>query len=189
MTDAVSAARIARDCRTLPGALAAPAGLARILSVLAPVRPSEGPTALLLSACVFALLCAYYILKTAREGLILSGDMLGLRGDELKIYAAGAMALLFAGIVPAYGALASRVGRLRLIGASYGIVIACLAAFFVLARAGVPIGLPFFLWLGLVNMFLVAQLWSYANDHSLQKTVRQALFLPTERAVKAGARP
>ena len=132
--------------------------------MFAPVRAGEGLTALLLLACVFAILCAYYLLKTAREGLILSGGMLGLRGDELKTYAAGAMALLFAGIVPAYSALASRVGRMRLIGVSYAIVIACLAAFFVLARAGAPIGLPFFIWLGLVNMFLVAQFWSYAND-------------------------
>jgi AAA family ATP:ADP antiporter len=136
----------------------------RALSVLAPVRAGEGATALLLFVCVLSILCAYYVLKTAREGLILSGGMLGLRGDELKLYAAGAMALLFAGIVPAYDALAARVGRLRLIDASYGIVIACLAAWFALARAGVPIGLPFFVWLGLVNMFLVAQFWSYAND-------------------------
>jgi ATP:ADP antiporter, AAA family len=132
--------------------------------VFAPVRAGEGVTALLLLACVFAILCAYYLLKTAREGLILSGGMFGLRGDELKIYASGAMALLFVGIVPAYGALASRVGRMRLIGVSYAIVIACLAAFFVVARAGAPIGLPFFIWLGLANMFLVAQFWSYAND-------------------------
>jgi AAA family ATP:ADP antiporter len=153
-----AAARITR------GHLAAPGGLARALSVLAPVRPGEGPVALLLLLCVFALLCAYYLLKTAREGLILSGGMLGLRGDELKIYATGAMALLLVGIVPAYGALASRVGRMRLIDVSYGIVLACLAGFFALARAGVPIGLAFFLWLGLVNWFLVAQFWSYAND-------------------------
>jgi AAA family ATP:ADP antiporter len=47
---------------------------------------------------------------------------------------------------------------------SYAIAIACLIVFFVLARAGVHIGLPFFVWLGLVSVFLVAQFWSYAND-------------------------
>ena len=36
--------------------------------------------------------------------------------------------------------------------------------FFVLGRAGVPIGLAFFVWLGLVSVFLIAQFWSYAND-------------------------
>jgi AAA family ATP:ADP antiporter len=117
-----------------------------------------------MAACVFVIMCAYYMLKTAREGLILSGGMLGLRGDELKIYASGAMALLLVGVVPAYGRLASRVGRMRLIATSYSIVIACLVAFYALAMAGAPIALPYFVWLGIVNVFLVAQFWSFAND-------------------------
>lgn len=137
---------------------------ARLLRVFAPVRPGEGPIALLLFATVFAILCAYYVLKTVREGLILSGGLFGLRGDELKVYATGAMALAFVGIVPAYGALANRVRRIRLINVSYAVVLACLAVFYVLGRAGAPIGLVFYVWLGLLNMFLVAQFWSYAND-------------------------
>ncbi len=136
----------------------------RALRLFAPVRSGEGVVALLMFLCVFAILCAYYVLKTAREGLILSGGMFGLGGDELKIYATGVMAMLLVMIVPAYGALASRVRRIKLINISYTIVLSCLLAFFVLARAGVPIGLVFFIWLGLVNMFLVAQFWSYAND-------------------------
>jgi len=136
----------------------------RLLRPFAHVKAGEGAVALLMFATVFSILCAYYVLKTAREGLILSGGMLGLRGDELKIYATGVMAMVFVVIVPAYGALASRVRRIRLINVSYSIVLACLAAFFVLGRAGLPIGLVFYIWLGLINMFLVAQFWSYAND-------------------------
>ncbi len=114
--------------------------------------------------CVFLILTAYYVMKTAREGLILSGGTWGLRGDELKTYATGAMAILLVGVVPAYGLLANRVRRIRLINVSYAIVIACLGVFFVLGRAGVSVGLPFFVWLGLVSVFLIAQFWSYAND-------------------------
>src|SRR4051812_32535957 len=91
----------------------------RLLRPFAQVRSGEGAIALLMFANVFAILCAYYVLKTAREGLILSGGMLGLRGDELKIYATGVMAMLFVFIVPAYGLLASRVRRIRLINISY----------------------------------------------------------------------
>jgi hypothetical protein len=83
-------------------------------------------------ACLFSILCAYYVLKTAREGLILSGGMFGLRGDELKIYATGAMAMVFVVIVPLDSALASWVRRIRLINVSYLIVLACLVAFFAL---------------------------------------------------------
>ena len=136
----------------------------RMLQPFARVRAGEGAAALLLVVNVFAILCAYYVLKTAREGLILSGGTFGLRGDELKIYASGAMALVFAFLVPAYGALANRVRRIRLINVSYAIALACLLVFFVLGRAGVPVGLVFYVWLGLLNMFLVAQFWSFAND-------------------------
>jgi len=146
------------------GSSRGPSWIDRALRPFAPVRPGEGLVAVLLFVCVFALLCAYYVLKTAREGLILSGGMLGLDGAELKVYATGAMAVLLVGIIPAYGALANRVGRMRLIDASYGAVLACLLAFYALAHAGVSIGLVFYVWLGLVNMFLIAQFWSYAND-------------------------
>src|SRR5262245_17064421 len=91
-----------------------PSLLDRALRPFAPVRAGEGAIALLLFGCVFTILCAYYLLKTAREGLILTSGMLGLEGDELKIYATGAMATLLIGLVPAYGALASRVRRIRL---------------------------------------------------------------------------
>lgn len=68
--------------------------LDRALRPFAHVRGGEGASALLLFSSVFLILCAYYVLKTVREGLILSGGTAGLRGDELKVYAAGAMAVL-----------------------------------------------------------------------------------------------
>ena len=114
--------------------------------------------------CVFLILTAYYLMKTAREGLILTGGTFGLKGEEMKTYANGGMALLLVGVVPAYSWLANRVRRIRLINTSYVIVIASLVAFYVLGRAGVPVGLAFFIWLGLVSVFLIAQFWSYAND-------------------------
>jgi ATP:ADP antiporter, AAA family len=140
------------------------AWLDRVLRLFSKVRPGEGLVAALMLVCVFLILTSYYLMKTAREGLILASGTFGIEGDELKTYANGAMALLFVGIVPAYGKLASRVRRIRLINVSYAIVMGCLAVFFALGRAGVPIGLAFFIWLGLINLFLIAQFWSYAND-------------------------
>jgi ATP:ADP antiporter, AAA family len=128
------------------------------------VRAGEGALAALMLVCVFLILTAYYVMKPAREGLILAGGTFGLGGDELKTYANGVMAVLLIGIVPAYSALANRVRRIRLINVSYAVVMVCLIVFFALGRAGVPVGLAFFVWLGLVSVFLVAQFWSYAND-------------------------
>jgi ATP:ADP antiporter, AAA family len=138
--------------------------LDRLLRPLSKVRRGEGALALLMLVCVFLILSSYYVMKTAREGLILAGGTWGLGGDELKTYATGAMALLLLAVIPAYGRLANRVCRIRLINISYAIVMASLVAFAVLGLAGVPVGFPFFIWLGLVNVFLIAQFWSYAND-------------------------
>jgi len=135
-----------------------------LLRPFARIRAGEGPQALLMMLCIFLVLTSYYLMKTAREGLILTGGGFGLRGEELKSYSGAAMAVALVALVPAYAALASRVRRLRLINVSHAIVIASLLGFFVLARAGAPIGLAFFVWIGLVNMFVVAQFWSYAND-------------------------
>jgi ATP:ADP antiporter, AAA family len=136
----------------------------RLVRLFGHVRPGEGLVALVLCCNVFLILSGYYVLKTVREGLILTGGMLGLGGDELKIYASAGAALLLVGVVPAYGTLASRVSRIRLINTCYVAIVISLAAFFALGRAGVPVGLAFFLWLSIVNVFLIAQFWSYAND-------------------------
>ena len=120
--------------------------------------------AILLLFGVALILTSYYLMKTAREGLILSTHMFGLAAEELKSYAGGAMAVLLLGIVPLYGLLAKTLKRITLINVSYAIVIGCLVVFFIVGTAGVPIGLAFFIWIGVVSVFLIAQFWSYAND-------------------------
>ena len=136
----------------------------RVLAPLGNVKRGEGARAALMIVCIFLILTAYYALKTAREGLILANGTFGLSGDELKTYASGAMAVMLVALVPAYDALADHQRRIRLINVFYAIVLSSLVAFYALGEAGVPIALPFFLWFGLVSMFVVAQFWSYAND-------------------------
>ena len=79
--------------------------LERVLSFFADVRAGEGASVLLLTCTVFLLLASYYLLKTAREALILSID----HGAELKAYSSAAQAVLLLGVVPAYSWLASRM--------------------------------------------------------------------------------
>jgi hypothetical protein len=61
----------------------------RALRPFSQVRPGEGSQAALMLACVFLILSSYYVMKTAREGLILAGGTWGLRGEELKTYSTG----------------------------------------------------------------------------------------------------
>ncbi|HEX7880204.1 MAG TPA: Npt1/Npt2 family nucleotide transporter [Candidatus Eisenbacteria bacterium] len=134
--------------------------LDRFLGIFADVKGGEGFTALLLMFNIFLLLASYYLLKTIREPLILAGN----GGAEIKSYAAAAIAGLLVILVPAYSALASRVSRVKLINGVTLIFIACLVAFFVLNRAGVAVGVPFFIWVGIFNVMMIAQLWAFAND-------------------------
>ena len=82
----------------------------------------------------------------------------------MKSYAAAAIAGLFIMLVPLYSALASRVSRVKLINGVTLFFAACLVAFFVLSRTGVPIGVAFFIWVGIFNLMVIAQLWAFAND-------------------------
>ncbi|MGH7295538.1 MAG: NTP/NDP exchange transporter [Polyangiaceae bacterium] len=116
-------------------------------------------TAGLMTLSVFLLLTAYYLLKTAREPLILLHG-----GAEVKQYAAAGQALLLVVVVNAYSALARRVGRQKLIATVYLFFVSNLLVFAVLARANVVIGVPFFLWVGVFNMTAVSQFWSLAAD-------------------------
>ena len=134
--------------------------LDRFLGIFTEVHGGEGITALLLMFNVFLLLAAYYLLKTIREPLILTVP----HGAEVKSYSAAATAGLLMLIVPAYSAIASRVSRVKLINGVTLFFMACLVAFFVLSRLNVPVGIPFFIWVGIFSLVVIAQLWAYAND-------------------------
>ena len=136
-----------------------PGGVERILKVFTEVHPGEAGTALLLTANVFLLLCAYSLLKVLREPLILAGG-----GAEVKSYSAAGQALLLVIAVPLYAALANRYPRRQLINVVTAFFLICLVLFFVLARLHAPVGVVFYIWLGIFNVMLVAQFWSFAND-------------------------
>jgi ATP:ADP antiporter, AAA family len=133
--------------------------LDRLLHVFTDVKPGEGTTALLLSLNIFLILMAYYVLKPVREALILGGG-----SAELKTYMSAAQVLVLAVVVPYYGRLVDRMDRRRLINYVTAFFVICLIVFYVLGKARVPLGMVFFLWIGIFNLMIVAQFWSYAND-------------------------
>ena len=133
--------------------------LDRTLSLFSDVHAGEGVSALVLAANVFALLAFYYILKTVRESLILTEG-----GAEVKSYAAAGQALLLVAVIPAYGAIAARVNRVRLISSVSLFFASHLVIFYLLGVAGVKIGVAFYLWIGIFNLVIIAQFWSFAND-------------------------
>ncbi len=133
--------------------------LDRSLRLFAPVRAGEGATVLLMCLNIFLLMTAYYIIKPVREALILAEW-----GAEAKIYASAGQAVLLVGFVPLYSRLAGIMPVRRLIATVLVFFAACLGGFYLLARTGVSLGIPFYLWVGIFNLSVVAQFWSFAND-------------------------
>ena len=134
--------------------------LETLLSPFAEVHPGEAATALLLMVNVFLLLTCYYIIKPVREAFILAGQ-----GAEAKSYAAAAMVVLLLFFVPAYSALANRVSRIKLITFVSLFFVGCLVLFYFLAQAKMPyLGIVFFIWVGIFNVAIIAQFWSFSND-------------------------
>jgi AAA family ATP:ADP antiporter len=127
------------------------------------VHPGEAVTALLLTANVFLLLSAYYVIKPVREALIL--DMPS--GAEYKSYMSGVIAISLFALVPLYGKLVDSLTRIKLM---IGVSLAFAAQLVLFSVAGaVPglsskLGLIFYAWVGVFNVMVVAQFWGFAND-------------------------
>ncbi|WP_396626133.1 NTP/NDP exchange transporter [Luteitalea sp.] len=131
----------------------------RALSPIAEVRAGEAATALLLTGTMFVLLGAYYMLKTAREALILADG-----GAEVKAYSSAGQAVLLLALVPMFSALASRVDRMKLIRWVTLAFVVQIGLFILASGSGLRIGIPYFLWVGIFNTMVIAQFWAFAND-------------------------
>jgi AAA family ATP:ADP antiporter len=133
--------------------------LERFLSVVCDVRPGEGLGALILTINLFTLLGAYYLLKTVRESLILAEG-----GAEVKAYSSAAQAVVLLGVVPLYGWIATHLNRNRLLRWTTLFFASNLLIFYFASQTGARIGIVYYIWVGIFNVFTVAQLWAFATD-------------------------
>jgi len=135
----------------------------RFLRLFADVRPGEASKALLLALNIFLILLAYYLIKPVREALLL----IDVKGPQMKAYLAGAQAVLFIFVIKAFSRLASRVPRHVLIARTTLFIVSNILVFYALHLMGTPLktmGIVFFIWIGVVNYFVIAQFWGFAND-------------------------
>lgn len=138
-------------------------GLAyRLLKVFADVKPGEVGTALLLTLNVFLLLMCYYFIKPVREALILA-----TYNAQIRSYLAAVIAIFFIFVVKGFSRLASKVPRHLLITWVTLFFISNLGIFALLFIGGLSwkiLAIAFFVWVGIFNLIVVAQFWSFAND-------------------------
>lgn len=131
----------------------------KFLSLFADVRAGEGFGIITLAVNVFILLFAYYLLKTVREALILTEG-----GATVKSYSAAAQAVLLMLVVPLYGWLGTKFVRIRLLTGLTLFFAMNLVVFATIGATGANLGIPFYIWVGIFNVFAVSQFWAFAND-------------------------
>jgi AAA family ATP:ADP antiporter len=124
---------------------------------------SERSTAVLSALAFFFVLTSYYIMRPVRDQL--SG---AVGSSQLPLfYAATFVAMLL--LTPVFGAMVARFPRRRLLAWSYCFFIACLLAFvpafLAQARIGARLlGVVFFVWVSVFNLFVVSLFWSFMAD-------------------------
>jgi AAA family ATP:ADP antiporter len=156
--------------------------LDRTLSIFTEVHAGEGATAALMLCNIFLLLICYSIIKIVREPLILLGG-----GAEVRSYAAAGQALVLMAYVPFYSWFASRVDRVKLLVGVTLFFVINIELFALAVAARVPyVGVAFFIWVGIFNISLIAQFWSFAND-IYRKEAGDRLFPTIMIGMTAGA--
>lgn len=127
------------------------------------VRAGEWRALSFASLSFFCLLTAYYVIRPVRDQLA------GATGSiALPLFYAGTFVATLA-IAPLFGWLTARLSRRALLSWSYGFFIVCLFAFIPLfARQGAigarALGVAFFIWVSVFNLFVVSLFWSVMAD-------------------------
>ena len=87
------------------------------------VRPGEGRCVAMFLEHVFLILFCYYVFKSLREALVMSGA-----GAEMRSYAQAATAGILMLLIPAYSALRRRVDGARLVNTVMWVFVVALGA-------------------------------------------------------------
>ena len=148
------------------------------------------PALALSFAYFFCLLCGYFMLRSIRDAFGASADAATVFPPALiKAFAAFGIALgeitlqvLFSAtflamllLQPLYGALVSRYPRRVFLPFVYGLLVLALGLFYWAFATGVAgRGAVFFVFLAVVNLFVVTVFWSYMSD--IYSTGQSRLF-------------
>jgi len=131
----------------------------RLLTLFTRVRPGEGRSAFLFFLHGFLLLFSYQVVKALREAFMLTKFP-----AEVRAYAVALIALILMLLVPMYAAVRRRLDGERLLRAVTAFFAANLLLFWAAAFLGLQIAFPFFIWVSIFGVMVIAQLWAFAAD-------------------------
>ena len=165
------------------GAAATPGRWRSWLHRLVKAEPQEVTSLLVSCVYFFSLLCSYYILRPVR-------DEMGIRAgvENLQWLFTGTFVVMLLA-VPAFGALAARLPRARLLPAVYLFFIANILLFslsFRLAPGNLWTTYALYVWTSVFNLFVVSVFWSFMAD-LFDKQQARRLFAFIAAGGSAGA--
>lgn len=147
------------------------------------MRPGEGRAVVWAALTFFAVLTSYFVLKPVRDALVLDGD-----ADFIPWLFTATFVSMVA-IAGPWGALVARRPRGALVPVVYRAFAAQLLLFAVLFGADVSpvhVGQVFYVWLSVMNLFVVSVFWSLCSDLTRPEQGRR-LFGPIAAGGTAGA--
>jgi AAA family ATP:ADP antiporter len=133
--------------------------LDRFLGRFTRLRPGEGRSVVAFFSYALLMMVSYYILKTIREPLLLTGA-----SAEIKSYAYAATAVLLLIIIPLYGLVFRHTGKQALTRYVTLFFLATLLLFYLAGHYGWDIGFAYYVWVGIFSLMITAQFWAFAAD-------------------------
>ncbi|RZJ16107.1 MAG: MFS transporter, partial [Haliea sp.] len=133
----------------------------RLLRRIVDVHAGEVRAMLLGCGWFFCLLSGYYLLRPLRDAL----GLVGGAGELQWLFTATFVAML--ALVPAFGALVSRLPPRRFVPWAYRFFTASILVFGGLIASDVQtvwVGRVFFVWISVFNLFVVSIFWSVLAD-------------------------
>jgi AAA family ATP:ADP antiporter len=137
----------------------------RLMQKLMQVRSEEVAAMTVAFLCLFALFTGYAILRPLRDSMVLVGGI-----DTKSTNLSGLFGWTFAGMLvamPLYGWLASRFARRVFLPVVYLFFIVNLLTFYFFLSGSpdsVPLARAFYVWVSVVNLFVVSVFWSLMAD-------------------------
>jgi AAA family ATP:ADP antiporter len=136
-----------------------PTSLDLFLGRFTRLRPGEGRSVVLFFTYALLMMVSYYILKTIREPLLLTGP-----SAEIKSYAYAATAVALLLIVPLYGLVFRHTGKQQLTRYVTGFFVVNLLLFYLAGQAGMDLAFAYYVWVGVFGLMITAQFWGFAAD-------------------------
>jgi AAA family ATP:ADP antiporter len=136
-----------------------PTRLDRLLGTFTRLRPGEGRSMMVFFTYALLMMLGYYILKTIREPLLLTGS-----SAEIKSYAYAVTALILLIVIPLYGLVFRHTTKRQLTRYITVFFLTNLLLFYLAGRAGMDIGFAYYVWGGIFSVMITAQFWAYAAD-------------------------